>query len=295
MSAPPPRENRTAAGVAVMFLAVTLFTCTDTSAKWLSLSGIPILQVIFARYAGHLAVSLALYLPQEGLQVFRSNAPWRQALRSVVLLAGTSLNFIALQYLPITITTTIFFAAPIVITLLAIPILGEKVGLRRIAAVCTGFLGVLVVIQPWGTVFQPAMWYSLGALLCASSYFIMTRMLAGVETNAVQQIWSSTLATIVVLPFVVQVWIWPDSVAGWFLICAIGAVGAFSHIAVTIAHRWADASILAPMIYSQIFTSSLAGILVFSTWPSVWTLAGGGIIIASGLYIWQRERARARV
>ncbi len=290
MSGVKPREERTAAGVMVMLLAVVFFTCIDTSAKWLNVAGFPVLQIVFARYAGHLVYSSTLYVPQEGWAAFRSNAPLKQFLRSVFLFCGTILNFQALKYLPITVTTTIAFAGPIVITVLAIPILNERVGLRRFVAVCVGFLGVLVVVQPWGAAFHPAMFLSLGTLLLSSMYFIMTRMLAGVESNATHQVWSSALATIALAPFAARVWIWPDSPTQWAVLCAIGAFGATGHIFTTIAHRWADASILAPMIYSQIFTAAVASIVVFGTWPTIWTLAGGLIIISSGLYIWQREQ-----
>src|SRR5210317_1661266 len=125
-----------------MALAVLFFTCIDTSAKWLTIAGFPVFQIVFARYAGHLIYALALYLPQEGISIFKSNSPGKQFLRSSFLLSATALNFQALKYLPITLTTTIMFAGPIVITLLAIPLLSEKVGIRRVLAVCTGFLGV---------------------------------------------------------------------------------------------------------------------------------------------------------
>lgn len=286
-----PREDRTAAGVAVMALAVVFFTCIDTSAKWLAIAGIPVLQIVFARYAGHFVYALAFYLPREGRDVFRSRAPWRQLLRSLFLFTGTILNFWSLKYLPITVTTTIAFAGPIVITLLAIPILGERVGLRRILAVCTGFLGVLVVVQPWGAEFHPAMFLNLGTLFLASMYFIMTRMLAGIETNATQQVWASGLATLVLAPFALRVWEWPVSATDWAVLCAIGAFGALGHIFATLAHRWSDASILAPVIYIQLFLAAFASATVFGTWPTKWTLLGGLIIIASGLYIWRRERA----
>ncbi|WP_137700670.1 DMT family transporter [Marimonas lutisalis] len=294
MAIAKPREERTAAGVMMMALAVVGFTCIDTTAKWLILGGLPVLQVVFARYFGHFIVALAIYLPQEGLQVFRSNRPFLQLLRSFFLLGSTVLNFQALNHLPITVTTTIMFSGPIVVTLLAIPMLGERVGLRRIAAVCTGFAGVLVVMQPWGAEFHPAMFFSLGALCMASMYFIMTRMLAGLEGNSTQQIWASFVAALALLPFVIPGWAWPSHPLQWVMFGMIGVFGASGHIAAVIAHRWADASILAPVIYIQVFLAALAGILVFDTWPTVWTLGGGAIIIASGLYIWQRERAKAQ-
>ncbi|MGP6087994.1 DMT family transporter [Antarctobacter jejuensis] len=295
MSEAQPREDRTAAGVLMMALAVLGFTCIDSSAKWLILGGLPALQVVFARYAGHFLIAVALYSTQEGRAAFVSNAPLRQLMRSFFLLGSTVCNFTALKFLPITVTTTIMFAGPIVVTLLAIPILGEKVGIRRIVAVCVGFLGVIVVMQPWGVSFHPAMLLSLAALTLAALYFIMTRLLAGVEGNATQQIWSSGTATLALLPFVLGEWTWPQG-ADWIAFVLIGLFGAGGHIAAVTAHRWADASILAPVIYIQIFLAALAGILLFDTWPTIWTLGGGAIIIASGLYIWQRERAvRGRV
>lgn len=288
-----PKEDRTFAGLMFMALSVVGFTCIDTSAKWLILAGLPPLQVVFCRYAGHFLVALAVFVPREGPSVFRSARPGMQLLRSVFLLGSTVLNFSALKYLPITVTTTIMFAGPIVITLLAIPMLGEKVGPHRIGAVLVGFLGVLVVIQPWGTEFHPAMFLSLGALCCASLYFLLTRFLAGQESNATSQIWSAGLATLSLVPFVIHLWVWPDSVTGWIVMVVIGCFGAGGHIATTHAHRLADASILAPVIYIQILLAALAGILVFDTWPTVWTLGGGLIIIVSGLYIWHRERVKS--
>lgn len=285
-----PKEDRTAAGVAMMAVAVALFTCIDTSAKWLILFGLPALQVVFARYAGHLFYALAFYLPQEGLSALRSHSPRLQFLRSICLMGSTILNFMALSYLPITVTTTIQFAMPIVVTLLAIPMLGETVGIRRIIAVCIGFSGVLFVTQPWGTQWHPAMLLSIAGLFVAAIYFVLTRMLADRESNATQQIWSSGVATAVLLPFVIKGWVWPEGLQSWMVFCAIGFFGASGHIFATTAHRWADASILSPLFYLQILFAAIAGILVFDTWPTIYTLGGGAIIIASGLYIWARER-----
>ena len=93
-------------------------------------------------------------------------------------------------------------------------------------------------------------------------------------------------------PLVLPGWVAPEG--GWNLavMLMIGAFGGLSHIAATSAHRLADASILAPVVYIQILLAALAGIVFFETWPTVWTLGGGLIIIAAGLYIWHRERAR---
>ena len=277
-------------GLAAMAGAVGFFTMIDTSAKWLVAAGLPAIQVVFVRYAVHLLISLAIFLPREGAQALRSNAPWRQAMRAVFLFGGTTLNFMALNYLPITVTTTIMFAGPIVVTLLAIPILGERVGPHRIAAVCVGFAGVVVVMQPWGAGFHPAMLLNIGAMVMAALYFIMTRLLAGVESNATSQVWVSGLAAICLLPLALGNWVWPDTAASWIFFALIGVFGGLGHIMATGAHRMADASILAPVFYIQIFLAALAGVIFFDTWPTVWTLGGGAIIIGAGIYIWHRER-----
>lgn len=285
-----PREDKTALGVMTMALAVVMFTCIDTSAKWLIGAGIGALQVVFCRYFVAFLVSLATYLPQEGMGVFRSNRPKLQLLRSLFLLGSTVFNFSALQYLPLTLTTTIMFASPIVITLLSIPMLGEKVGLRRFLAVLVGFFGVVYVIQPWGASFHPAVFLSLGALSCASLYFVMTRMLAGIEDSATSQVWANGIAALCLVPFVVPQWTMPATPQVGVILTLIGVFGATGHILATRAHRLADASILAPLVYTQLFTIAVASYIVFDALPSQSTLIGGLVVIASGLYIWQRER-----
>lgn len=286
-----PREDRLGLGVGIMCAAVVCFSMIDTSAKWLIVAGaLPPLQVVLARYAGHFLITCATILPREGWAAIRSNSPGQQLLRSLFLLSSTVCNFLALRHLPITVTTTIFFAGPILVSLLAVPILGERVGLRRLIAVCVGFMGVVVVVQPWGAAFHPAMVFSLGALLFSSLYFVMTRKLAGVETNAASQFWSSGLATLAILPVALPVWTWPDRPAVWLAMLGIGAWGFVGHTALTIANRFADASLLAPVVYLQIVVATLAGVFLFDTLPTVWTLVGAAIIVASGVYIWARER-----
>jgi len=288
------REDRKGLGVLLMAAGVTFMTCIDTSAKWLLLAGLPVLQIVFMRYAVHFLLSAAMFLPREGTAVLRSHAPVKQVLRGLFLLGSTIFNFAALQYLPITMTTAIAFAGPITVTLLSIPILGERVGIHRILAVLTGFAGVLVVIQPWGAEFDPAVFLSLAAMTCGALYMILTRMLAGVDANATSQLWSSGLSALAFLPAALPVWQWPDTASAAVMLVMVGVFGGLGHTLATQAARYADASMLAPVVYLQILTSALAGILVFATWPTLWTLAGGVIIAAASLYIWKREARLSR-
>ena len=283
------RETRTALGLCIMTVGVVFLTLIDTSAKWLVLAGLPVFQVVFVRSLVHFMLALAVALPSEGTDALRSNAPVKQVLRAVFLLIGTMFLVLGLKYLDITVNTSIMFAIPICVTLLAIPILGEKVGIHRIIAVLVGFGGILVVMQPWGAGFHPAMFLSIGAVLMSSLYFVMTRLLAGVDSNSTTQLWSSGIASICLLPFALAEWVWPAGAIDWMFFALVGVFGAVAATLITAAHRYADASILSPMIYTQLMFATIAGVLVFGTWPTLWTLVGAVIVIGSGVYIWFRE------
>ncbi len=261
----------------------------DTSAKLLVTAAVPALQVAFLRYFVHFMWVMVLYLPKHGLSVFKSNTPKLQSVRGLCLLAGTVFNFIALQYLPLTVTIAIFFAAPFVVCLLSIPILGEKVGFKRFTAVLVGFIGVLIIVSPWNEKFDPHMLLSLCALMGASGYFVMTRKIAGIDNNAVSQAFTSGLSTLALAPFVITFWTWDLSLNGWILALLLGSLGMLGHSVLTYAHRFAEASVLAPTVYSQIIYITILSWWIFDSIPSGNTVVGTIIIVASGIYIWWRE------
>jgi len=124
----------------------------------------------------------------------------------------------------------------------------------------------------------------------AALYFILTRLLAGTHSNATMQIWGSAIPTVVLLPFAMAVWVWPATLVDWAVFLGIGLIALVSHGFATIAHRYAEAAILSPVVYTQIIFAIIASIVVFATWPTYYTLVGAVIIIGSGLYIWLRER-----
>lgn len=289
-----PREDRLGLAVILMAASFLLFALLDTVAKVLVLAGLPVLQVVFLRFTGHAFCVLGLFGPREGAGVFRSNAPRLQLLRALGLAGATAFNFAALQYLPLTVTISIFFASPLMVCLLAIPLLGERVGPRRLAGVFAGFLGVLVITEAWSADFQWAMLLSVASMLSASLYFVLTRKLAGVDGNAVSQLYASALPAIALAPFALAGWQVPAAGWQWLLLALTGVLGFTGHVILTVAYRYAEASRVSPMVYSQIIWATLLGWTVFGQAPSGTTLIGTAIIVASGLYIWTRERAVAR-
>ena len=284
--------NQTTYGFVLMLGAFLCFAVMDTSAKWLvSVAFLPALQVVFVRYLVHFGWVLILYLPQHGHSVASSAVPGWQVLRGLLLFSSTALNFTALKYLPLTVTIAIFFAAPMLVCLLSIPFLGERVGLKRFTAIFVGFVGVLIIVQPWGVSFDWHVIYSLGALLTASCYFVVTRKVAGSDKNAVAQFYIAGTATVLLAPLALSYWQWPATVKEFVVLLVLGSLGMLGHSLVTHAHRFAQASVLAPTVYSQIIYITLLSWLVFNSVPDKTTVLGTVIIISSGLFIWWRERA----
>jgi len=273
-----------------MLVSFLCFAIMDTSAKWLVMAAIPSLQVAFLRYFVHFLWVILIYFPKNGLAIARSRVPRLQVLRAILLFSATALNFTALKYLPLTITISIFFASPMLVCLLSIPILKEKVGLKRFSAVAVGFLGVLIIVAPWGEKFDYHVLLAVGAMCGASGYFIMSRIVAGADSNSVSQFYCAGVPTLILLPVVLTVWEWPGTRLDWVLLVLIGSLGMFGHSVLTAAHRFTEASVLAPTVYSQIIYITLFSWLIFDTIPSLSTAIGVAVIVASGVYIWSRER-----
>ena len=141
----------------------------------------PAIEVVWVRFVGHAIFAILFLRPWRDLARYRSSRPFVQVLRSVFLFSSTVFNFLALRKLQLAETTSINFAGAFVIAGLAGPLLGEWIGPRRWAAIVVGFIGVLIVTRPGSAVFQPAVLFSIGSMLCSSGYVLLTRLLAATE------------------------------------------------------------------------------------------------------------------
>lgn len=287
-------QDRRLFAIGLALVTYIFFAICDTCAKWMALSGMPPTQVAFGRYFLQFAFMAGFLLPQLGLASFRTRRPLLQILRGFGLLGMTAFNFFALLYLPLTVTSSIMFGMPLLITALSVPFLGEHVGWRRWVAILVGFVGIIIIIQPWDASFHWAIFLSLGSVLSAGLYFILTRKLTATETTASLQLYAGLVGTVCLLPFAVAVWVWPDGPLSWLIFLGVGIAAMIGHQISIVAHRYAPASVLAPFAYSQIVWMTLSSWLIFSQPPTVWLFVGGPIVIGSGLYIWMRERTLAK-
>lgn len=266
-----------------MILAFACFAMLDACAKYLS-SWHSIYQIVWARYVGHFAVAMLIYLLMGGGAVWKSQRPLIQIIRSGLLLAATALNFIALQYLQLAQTSAILFTIPIWVALLSVPLLGERIDRGRWAAILVGFVGVLVIMRPGSGFFHWAALLSLSVAFIVALYQIATRKLAGVDSSQTTQLYTALVGMLVVLPVAPFHWVTPEGPALWAMV-GIGILGGIGHYLLIVAHRGTPAPVLAPFWYTQIIWMILIGYLVFADLPDAWTLAGAAVVIGSGWYL----------
>jgi drug/metabolite transporter (DMT)-like permease len=205
---------------------------------------------------------------------------------------STVFNFLALLYLQLAEAVSIGFAAPIIVTALAGPILGEWAGPRRWAAVVAGFIGVMIILEPTPAHFRIEALFSVGAAISNAGYLLTTRLLAGKTSAPALLIFGTAISALFLTPAMPPIAVIPPH---WTVMAALiitGAMGALGHYCLIVAHKKAPSIVLAPFAYTQIIWMVISGYLIFGDWPGSTTLIGGAIVIASGLYILYRESVR---
>jgi drug/metabolite transporter (DMT)-like permease len=276
-------------GILLMCGAFIAFSLLDTAAKYLG-QIYPMVQVVWARYVGHAGLALLLVWMHRRQRPWRSAHPWLQFTRGCLLLFGTSLNFLALRYLQLAETASIYFSTPLLVAALAVPILGERIGPRRLVAIIVGFIGVLIVIRPGMGMMHWAVIFSCLVAISGAFYQILTRMLASSDSPHTAQLYAALIGLSATTPFMPIEWVPPEGIA-IPLMLVIGLIGGVGHWMLTVAHAYAPAPILAPFTYTQIVWMPVLGYAVFGNIPSPYVLLGGAIVVASGLYLLHRERA----
>ncbi len=273
-------------GIAYVLVFGVLIVGMDALVKHLT-TLYPIAMVIWARYVFHVATTPLLGLEGGVRGLVATARPALQVARSLCMLGATVTFFGALAYIPLADAIAISFVAPFLITLLAVPLLGERIGPRRIAACGLGFLGALLIIRPG---FEERHWaylLPLGTAVAYAFYGILTRRLAA-ERPTTSLFYTASIGALVSSAFVPFHWVAPDA-TGWLLLAAVGVVAAIGHLLLIKAYRLAPASVIAPFAYLDMVWATLYGLVLFDDFPDAPSWLGVAVIVAGGLYVFRRE------
>ncbi len=310
-------QNR--AGLAILFvlIGVGAISINDMLIKQLS-GGYPLHQIVFARSAIGIVITLGLVKLEGGWHLLRTSHAHLHILRGGLVVVANMAFFLALAALPLAEATALFFAAPLFITLLSIPILGEKVGVMRLSACAVGFIGVVIMQRPWAgdETLHASRLVLLLPVLAAITYALnqlMTRKLGVTAKASVLSVYIQMVFIVVSLAFFItagdgrfvdetsapsiqfllRAWIWPNAGDEWvFLLLGLNA--AIIGYCLSQAYRIADAATVAPFEYVGLPLAVFWGFVIFGDLPTWEVWVGIALILAAGLFVFVRERQKAR-
>ena len=259
----------------------------DGFAKYLS-STLPVLQITWSRYFFTVVIVLPIMLI-----FFRKNLTWTekpklQLIRGLLLFCANILFFYSISIISLAKALTLAFIAPLIVTALSPILLGEKVGVRRWAAVIVGFIGSLIVIRPGFVEINLASVAALGTGIMYGFYLIVTRKLHNSDNPLLTLLLTGVVGAILGSMLMPTVWVQP-TVYEWYMMFAIGFFASIGHLFLILSLRYADASKLAPFGYFEIVPNIIIGYFFFNHFPNQWHFLGLFIIISSGIYIFRRE------
>jgi S-adenosylmethionine uptake transporter len=310
-------QNRATLGILIILVGIFAISINDMIFKELS-GDYPLHQLVFLRSGLALILSLFFVHLEGGWRILRTRRPGLHMLRGLLIVAANMSYFAALAALPLAEATALFFAAPLFITLLSIPLLGEKVGMMRMSAVVVGFIGVVIMQRPWADadtleVSRLVLLLPVFAALTYALTQLMTRKL-GVESKASALSVYIHLSFVAVslcfyaaagdgryadaytdpsMQFLLRAWIWPEG-ADRLVILGLGLNAAIIGYCLSQAYRLADAATVAPFEYVGLPLAVFWGWVMFSDLPQIEVWAGMALILASGIFVFIREQQKAR-
>ncbi len=279
MTAPRP-------GLAALLASLSMagFASMDAMSKFL-VRDYPIVQTLWVRYVIFTGFALLV----AGPAAIRSARPWLQAGRGVLALVENGVFVLAFFYLPLADTHAIAATSPLMVVALSVVFLREHGGLGRWLAVLAGFAGVLPIIRPGFHALNWPLAIPLAGALLWAVYQVLTRVVARTDRSDTTLLWTALtglIGTSLLVPFA---WV-PPTPSAWALMAGVGILGTLSHAALIKALDHAEAAALQPYAYTLLVWATMLGALVFGDVPDGWTIAGGGIVVLSGLWTWHRDR-----
>jgi len=280
--------------IGILFILTTsvMFALLDTGVKYVG-QFYPVLQIAWARYVFQMAMVPLVIGRIRPRDILRTRRPGLQVARSLLMVGATLSFFTAVNYMPVAEASAIGMIAPLMVTTLATPMLGERVGPRRWMAVVIGLIGALIIIRPgFGSLSWAAILPVITAI-CYALYQITTRMLADIDPPITTFFYSGAVGVVVLSLAVPFAWQTPTA-GGWAMMIALGLIAGAGHFCVIQALRRAPASVLAPFSFTQLIWVTILGFLVFGDFPDNYTLLGAAIVVGSGGYVFYRENVVKR-
>ncbi|CAB1369532.1 DMT family transporter [Denitratisoma oestradiolicum] len=286
-------EQHPMRGIVLMSASLLLFSCLDAITKHL-LQTYSVPLVIWARYTVHWLLMLFILGPSMGLRLLDARRPGLMLLRSLCLLATSGCGVAAFSQMPLAETSAIIYIAPVMVALLAGPMLGEKVHRHHWLAMGIGFCGMLLIAHPGGQVTPTGILLAVGAAAFFSLYQILTRKLSLTE-NLWALVFHPALTGSLLMSLSLPL-IWPDTLPPWPDLLQLGAIGGIAVLGYAVqtrAFRHAPVSQLVPLGYSQLIWSTLLGWLVFNHLPDGPAIIGIALIAVGGLVVIRSQRTKA--
>lgn len=288
----PTQQNKPGLGILLVLLAMFLLATMDAIAKHLT-GSLAIPQILGIRFVIFFTFALMIARPRGIRITARAERPWLQLLRAFILTLEMTCFIYAFSLMPLADVHAIASVSPLIVMAIAAIFLGERIGPRRWAAVGVGFIGVLIIIRPGASVFNPISLIPLAAAAGWAIYQALLSLVARTDTPQTTTLYTAGVGLVcfnLISPFVWR----PPDVETWAWLVVIGILGSIGHFLLPMAYRLAPASTLQPFAYIMPLWAAVMGWLVFAHVPDQWTIIGGGVIVASGLYALYRERIAER-
>ena len=274
-------------GIALIVGSSLLFPVADGLAK-LTLTTYDVLLVFWIKQLAQFVLVTLVIVTTLPLSTFTTRRPVLQLTRGAITTCTFGLFLLAISYIPLADAVAIEFVAPLLVVALSVPMLGEKVGLRRWSAVLVGLVGGLIIIRPGLGVMHWAASLMLAVAVGFALTQILSRILARTEHPMATLFYLSLVSLVLTSISVPFVWTQVDLEA-WGLLIAVGAFAGGAHYLMIRAYEFGTASVLTPFTYAQLMGATAMGYLLFGELPDRWTILGAAVLVVSGLYVTYRE------
>ena len=277
-------------GIFLMVITTIVFASQDGLSKYLA-TEYNVYMVVMIRYWFFAAFVMTISSRKPGgvKQVAKTKTPLLQIFRSLILVAEMCVTILAFTLLGLAETHAIFASYPLIIAMLSGPILGEHVGWRRWLAICFGFFGILIILNPGNGIFSPYALVPLAGAILFALYGLLTRYAGQYDNSSTSFFWTGIVGCIAMTAIGLNFWD-PVSQGDWSIMLILSASGMLGHFLLIKCYEVAEASAVQPFAYLQLIWASLIGIIIFGEQITTNVLIGACIIVGAGLFTLWRER-----